>query len=260
MREFVVKLLSTTEGKYDITLFSVWHFMYIFMICGATLALALYLRNKAPETQKKWTNALAVALISTYIADFFLMPLSRTDYSIDIDKLPFHICTLTAVMVQFVQFNSKFARLKQTVVCLATVSALMYICYPGSALGGILPWSYRVVQTFLFHGLSLTWGVINMTTGEVKMSYRNLPHEFMALLCMTVWAAIGNTLYSTTDRHFDWFFITGSTFPFIPKRLMPLVTVCSILAMCAIIHTIYYVIVRLKEASHEASVVANKAK
>lgn len=259
MREFFVKLLSTTDGNYDITLFSVWHFLYIFLIAGAILWIALYLRDKSHETKKKWLDVLAIGTIATYVADFFLMPLARTDFTIDIDKLPFHICTLVAVIIPFVQFNPKFKCIKQTVVCLATVSALMYITYPGSALGGVLPWSYRVVQTFVFHGLNLAWGVISMTSGEVKMSYRNLPQEFLALLCMTVWAAIGNNLYSHGDVQFDWFFITGATFPFIPSRLMPLVTVFSILAMCAIIHTIYHVIVKLRETSLRAVEMKKKA-
>lgn len=76
----------------------------------------------------------------------------------DVDKLPFHICTLVAVFIPFAQFNKKFAKIKDVISCLAIVASLIYISYPGSALGGVLPWCYKVVQTFVFHGLVFAWG------------------------------------------------------------------------------------------------------
>ena len=40
----------------------------------------------------------------------------------------------------------------------------------------------------------------------------------------------------------DWFFVTGSTYPFIPAWLMPLVVLVLVFAMCAIIHLIDYAV------------------
>ena len=97
MRDFFLHLFGTTDGSIEITLFSFWHFLYLFLIIGGTIGSAFLLKDRSKETQTKVLNALSVTVVALYIADFFIMPLSESSNHIATDKLPFHICTLTGV-------------------------------------------------------------------------------------------------------------------------------------------------------------------
>ncbi len=243
MNEFVRKILSTTEGKISIDVFDPWHIAYIILIIGGGIALSVYFKNKPIECKTKFLNILAIALPAVYILDFFLMPLAGVSYGGYIDKLPFHICTFMSIWVPFVQFNKKFEKLKDVICCLTLVASLMYITYPGSALGDILPWSYKVIQTFIFHGLMFIWALVSIATDMIKLDIRKLWKEAVAVGIITVWALIGNYMYNNWDgegRSYDWFFVKGGLLgidetswgPFV----MPFLVFIAIFAMCAIIH------------------------
>lgn len=247
MREFFIKLFSANEGAVSIELFSVWHFLYLALIIGGAITVAFLLKNKSQTTKDFTLKLLAWLIPATYIADFLIMPLARTDFSIDVDKLPFHICTLMAFFAPFAQFNKKFEPIKETIVCLTLVASLMYITYPGSAIGDILPWSYKVVQTFVYHGLMFAWGFLSLATGAVKLDFKTIWKCAVGLALIILWASFGNAVYSNEEHHYDWFFVTGSTFPFIPAPLMPLVVFVAVFAMCALIHGIYYGVVKYYE-------------
>lgn len=242
MKDFLVKLFGTKTGSIEITLFSIWHILYIVLIVGGSLGAYFLLRNKSEKTKAITLNVLACLALGTYILDFFIMPFSQG--YIDIDKLPFHICTLTAVFIPFAQFNQKFTPVKNVITCLAIVSALMYITYPGSALGGVTPWCYKVVQTFVFHGLVFAWGFLSVTLKSVNFKFREIWKEAIALLLIILWATFGNNAYIgiPEGHHYDWFFITGSTFPFIPAWLMPVMVFLAVYGMCALIYLIDLVV------------------
>lgn len=238
MRELLLKLFGTSEGSVEITLFSIWHFLYIILIFGLSIAACFLLKNKSQETKDRVLKITAYAVIITYIADFFIQPLARSNYEMDVDKLPFHICTLMGCIIPFVQFNKKFTKIKDVIACLSIVASLMYITYPGSALGNITPWCYKVVQTFLFHGLVFAWGLFSVCLGSVKFEFKKIWKELIAIFLIILWANFGNQIYSHEDHHYDWFFITGSTFPFVPTWLMPFAVLIAVFAMCAIIFSI----------------------
>ena len=246
MREIFVKIFNNAWEVPEITLFSIWHIMYIALIVGLTIGAAFILKNKSQETKTKVLNILAIAAIASYILDFFIMPIARVKGNpelvgdIDLDKLPFHICTLIGCLIPFAQFNTKLknSKVKDVVVCLAIVASLMYITYPGSALGGVGAFCYKVVQTFLFHGLVFAWGVLSLTTKSAELKFKTIWKQAVGIAIIIVWAALGNSIYSNDAKSFDWFFITGSTFPFIPKPLMPLVVLVAVFGMCAIIYSI----------------------
>lgn len=70
----------------------------------------------------------------------------------------------------------------------------------------------------------------------------------IAIICIALWASLGNAVYSNPDHHYDWFFLTGSSFPFVPEPLMPLAVVVAILGMVFIIYGIYYGFMAIKES------------
>ena len=65
------------------------------------------------------------------------------------------------------------------------------------------------------------------------------------LICLELWAGLGNFSYNHEGVHFDWLFITGSTYPFIPKPLMPVVVFAAIMIMVVIIYALYFLFKRL---------------
>lgn len=143
MREFCKWLFATREEPFDISLFNIWHILYIVIIVGCTLALGYYVSRHGEQLRKRTLRALAYALVIIYLGDFFIQPLFSSDYSMNVDKLPFHICTVLCPIVAFVQFNGKFERFREPVALLSIVAPLMYITYPGTAIGSISPSATR---------------------------------------------------------------------------------------------------------------------
>ncbi len=217
MHEFITHLLRRNNSTLEIDLFNVWHFFYLFLIFGGAVVLACLWKNKSAESKEKLLRTMAYLVIGFYILDFFCMPLSDSYDGMDTDKLPFHFCTLVGVFVPFAQFSQRLAPIKKVVAVLAVTSSLMYLCYPGSALGDIPPFCYKVIQTFAFHGCLLTWGFLSLSLEAVELRWNTIWHEFVAVLIILVWAALGNALYAD----YNWFFIKESIFDFLPDKMMP---------------------------------------
>lgn len=236
MKAFFAWLFSENTSNLQIGLFDQWHFLYLFIIFGGTLALSL-IGRKFPTKKAFIQKLMAYLTVGLYIADFFIMPLSDSYDGISAYKLPFNICTIMAVLVPFVQFNPKFAKIRQPVVTLSIASSLMWMCYPGTALGGQPPFSYIIFQTFMYHGFLFCWGVLNLSFGDVVYDIRKIWKEFVGILMILVWAAFGNAIY---DRGYNWFFIETSIFPFLPDKIMPVAVVISVFGVCLVIYGINF--------------------
>lgn len=241
MREFFINLFETRQEPFDVTLYSIWHILYAVTIFAAIIGMAFYLRKKDISTKERLLNIIAYAIAVVYIGDFFIQPLFR-DGAMNVDKLPFHICTLLCPVIAFTQFNKRFACIKEPVAFLSIISPLMYIVYPGSALGTESPFCYEIIQTFVYHGLLLSYGVLLITTQTVIPNIKNSYKSLIGIGITMVWAAFGNVVYSEEGwgKGFDWFFITGKTFPFVPPILMPLVVAVCTFGMVIVIYGLYY--------------------
>ena len=236
MREFVLKLFSENYSTLEIHLFDRYHFLYLFVIFGGTALLAFLFHNKQTSVKEKILRIMAYLTVGLYVADFFIMPLSDSYGNISFDKLPFHICTVMAVMVPFVQFNPKLEKIKTPVAVLSVTSSLMWMCYPGSALDGQPPFCYLTFQTFMYHGFLFCWGVLQIAYHSVELKIRKIWKEFVGILLILIWADFGNELY---NEH-NWFFINDSIFPFLSDEIMPLMVVISVFGVCLAIYGIYY--------------------
>ena len=241
MREFLINLFKTREEPFDITLYSVWHILYAVLIAASIFGIAMLLRNKEFRVKKRALDLVVYAIATVYLADFFIQPLFR-DGAMNVDKLPFHICTVLCPITALVQFHERFSSWKEPVAFLSVIAPLIYIVYPGSALGTESPFCYEIIQTFLYHGLLLLYGVLLLTTKTVIPQIKNSYKSLVGICIILLWAAFGNTVYSKEGwgRGYDWFFITGKTFPFIPKYLMPLTVVVCTFGMVLVIYGIYY--------------------
>lgn len=237
MKEFFALLFSQNNSDLKIGLFDIWHFLYLFIVFGGSIFLALIFRKKSDSAKEKVIRLFAYLTIGLYLADFFIMPLSDSYDGISPYKLPFNICTIMAVMVPFVQFNPKFTGINGPVTTLSMASSLMWMCYPGTALGGQPPFCYIIFQTFMYHGFLFCWGFLNVALGKVKMDIRKIWKEFVGILMILVWASFGNAVY---DRGYNWFFIQESIFPFLTDEMMPYAVVISVFGVCLALYGIYY--------------------
>ena len=245
LHEFVTHLLRRNNSNLEIEMLNVWHILYLLLIFGGAVLLALAWRNKSAVSQDKLLRTLAYLVIGLYILDFFCMPLSDSYSGIDTDKLPFHFCTFVGVLVPFAQFSPRFASVKKVVAVLAVTSSLMYVCYPSSALGDIPPFCYKVVQTFAFHGCLLIWGVLNLALSKVELRWNTIWHEYAAVLMILMWAAFGNAVYAD----YNWFFIKESFFDFIPQKLMPAVVIFCVYGSIFVVYCGYFAICALVRRS-----------
>ena len=241
MNAFFTWLFSQNNSNLKIGLFDGWHFLYLFIIFGGTLALSL-IGRKFPSRKKALQNLMAYLTVGLYVIDFFIMPLSDSYNGISAYKLPFNICTIMAVLAPFVQFNSKFSKIRQPVVTLSIAASVMWMCYPGTALGGQPPFSYVIFQTFMYHGFLFCWGVLNLAYTDVVYDIRKIWKEFVGILMILVWASFGNAVY---DCGYNWFFIQESIFPFLSDEIMPLMVVLSVFAVCLVLYGFYYALVAL---------------
>ena len=237
MKAFFAWLFSEHNSNQQIHLFDGWHILYLVIVFGGTILLALLFRNKTTKAKEKLMRVMAYLTFGLYIADFFIMPLSDSYDGISAYKLPFNICTIMAVMVPFVQFNLRFRKIKTPVAVLSVASSMMWMCYPGTALGGQPPFCYLIFQTFMYHGLLFSWGVLNMALGGVELDIKKIWKEFVGILMILVWASFGNAVY---DAGYNWFFIQTSIFPFLSDEIMPLMVVLSVFGVCLVIYGAYY--------------------
>ena len=237
MKDLIHWLFSENNSSLQITLFSIWHLIYLLIILGGSVLLALLLKNKSEAEKKKAAHIFAYLTIGLYIADFFIMPLSDSYSGISVYKLPFNICTIMAVLVPFVEFNPKFARIKAPVITLSVASSLMWMCYPGSALGGQPPFCYLIFQTFMYHGFLFAWGFLNLALGLETLQWRKIWKEFVGILMILVWATFGNHIY---DGELNWFFIEKSIFPFLSDEIMPVMVVLTVFGVCIVVYGIYH--------------------
>ena len=149
MKALITWLFSENNSRLQIGLFDIWHFLYLFIIFGGSILLAVLLAKKSEQAKERVIRLFAYLTVGLYVADFLIMPLSDSYNGISVYKLPFNICTIMAVLTPFVQFNPKFRAIKTPVVTLSVASSLMWMCYPGSALGGQPPFCYLIFQTFI---------------------------------------------------------------------------------------------------------------
>lgn len=249
MKEFFAWLFSENTSNLQIGLFDIWHFTYLGIIFGGTILLSLLIRSK--KAQARTLRIFAYLVAAFYVGDFFIMPLSDSYSGISAYKLPFNICTIMAVMVPFVQFNTKLRPIKTPVAVLSIASSMMWMCYPGTALGGQPPFCYLIFQTFMYHGLLFCWGVLNLAYKEVELDIRKIWKEFVGILCILVWAWFGNTVY---DCGYNWFFIEESIFSFLNDEIMPIMVVASVFGVCLVIYGAYYAIRKLSNKKLPCSV------
>ena len=255
MYETIHGVLSDRKGGEIFRCFSPVHFLYIIAaICGV-IVICLLARKKSREKKDKIAAILINTVFGMYIADFFLMPFAY-EY-IDIEKLPFHACTATCVACFLSRHTAFFGRYKTQFALLGLVSNFIYLIYPAGVMWhAVHPLSYRVIQTLLFHALMSVYCLITLIFERDGISCKNACRALATVSLMTIWAVIGNLLYTgkagTYDGDFNWFFVTADPFgmidPKIAPYVMPLIDIAVFFAVEMGVYMIFYLISRIKNA------------
>ena len=206
MRDLFFKLFSMSffDTGIQITPFSPAHIVYIALIFGGTAAAWLALRKKSVHTKEKFLRLLAYALVVSYLSDFFFHEFVYG--GLNMDKLPFHICTVLCPLSCYAQFNRNGHKILEPVAILATIAPMMYLCYPAS-VGDGEPWCYQAVQTMYYHGVLMAWGILTLALGAVKPRIKNCWKAGVILVCITLWAKLGNIM-----MEHNWFFLEEDAF------------------------------------------------
>lgn len=227
MYAFLNNLLSDKKGGEIFTVFGAWHFFYIALTIFTVAVVLFLLKNKTDELRKRTIKSFIYIAFSLYVLDFFLMPFAYGE--IDIEKLPFHACTMMCVL-SFLSYHNRFLeKYRLSFAMMGFISNIIYLSYPAGLMWQeVQPISYRVIQTLLFHSIMTIYGLLTLIYEydkfDIKKSYRDLG----VILFMVAWALLGNYTYSGSageySRYFNWFFVVQDPFFALPESIAPFVT------------------------------------
>ena len=254
MYNFLSNILSDKKGGDIFTLFSAWHFFYIALTVVAVAVVLLLLKGKNENAKKRTTKAFICVAFGLYLADIFLMPLAYGE--IDIEKLPFHVCTAMCVLCFLSNYNRFLGKFRLSFVMLGFISNLAYLIYPAGVMWhAVHPLSYRVIQTLIFHSIMTAYGALTLIYEHDKFSLKRCCRDLSVVVLMTLWAMVGNYAYNGTSEgyshFFNWFFVVRDPFYVLPESIspfvMPFANIIVFFAVELLIHLILFVIQHIKE-------------
>ena len=113
----------------------------------------------------------------------------------------------------------------------------------------VAPYSYRVIQTLSFHGLMTLYGVLTLIYDDKRLRWKNCYKELIIISIITVWALVGNMIYNSESRTYNWLFVVQDPFYILPKNiapfLMPFIIVMTLFTADMIIHLLYFISYKL---------------
>lgn len=247
MYSFLHSLLSDKKGGEIFTLFGFWHFLYIGLTLFAIIAILFLQKNKNEINKARTTKGLINVAFAMYIIDLFLMPLAYGE--IDIEKLPFHACTAMCVMCFLSYYVPFLKKYRMSFAMLGFVSNVVYLIYPAGVMWhAVHPLSYRVIQTLIFHSIMTIYGFLMLIYEDEKIDIKRCFRDLMVIVCMTVWALIGNYTYNGTSEgyshFFNWFFVVRDPFGMFPETvapfIMPFLNIALFFAVEMVLHLIIH--------------------
>ncbi len=218
MYNILRELLEDKTGGTAFKCFGLFHIFVILTFAAIAVLLCLYLKNKSGEKRKKITDLVVGIAFGVYIADFFLMPFAYQEISID--KLPFHICTTMCVLCFWSRHNAFLGKFRLQLAMFGFLSNLTYLIYPAAMMWMKLhPLSYRVLQTLIFHGVMMVYGVIVLVYESQEFTWKRIYKDLGVIVFMVVWASFGNALYNGGENVYNWFYVLQDPFEIFPKDI-----------------------------------------
>ena len=226
MYKILNNLLSDKKAGDIFHCFGLWHFFYIALATATFVVIFLLLKNNDKSTKDKVVLTLINISFGLYILDFFLMPFAYGE--IDIEKLPFHICTAMCVACFLSNHIERLKPLRVHFALLGFISNLVYLIYPAGVMWHAThPLSYRVVQTLIFHGIMSVYGLLTLVYDGKELSFKTCYRDLAIISGMTLWALVGNLLYNGEageySHFFNWFFVIRDPFYILPTNIAPFI-------------------------------------
>ena len=242
MHSILRQLLSDKPNGVLFRCFDPWHIGYIALFMGIGLFALYALKSKSESHREKNANLFLNIAFGLYILDFFLMPLAYGE--IDIEKLPFHICTAMCVMCFLSRRSERLKPYAVTFAVLGFLSNLGYLIYPAGLMWHKThPLSYRVVQTLCFHGFMSVYGLLVLVYESKPDCFRTWYRDLTIIVSMVLWALLGNHCYNG-ERFYNWFFVVRDPFYILPeataKLMMPLFNIALFFAAQMLLYFIVY--------------------
>ena len=215
MYRYISALLSDRKGGEVFVCFGGYHFLYILLTALICAAVFIYARGRDGEKRMRTAKVLIGIVFGMYIADFFLMPFAYGE--IDIEKLPFHACTVTCVLCFLSRHTAFFEKRRVSFALVGLLSNLIYLIYPAGVMWhAVHPLCYRVIQTLLFHGMMTVYCLFTVVFDFDGFDRKKVLSDLSVICCITAWALAGSLLYSgeIAGVTFDpnWFFTLRDPF------------------------------------------------
>lgn len=252
MYEFLNGIFSDKKTETVFRVFGIWHILYMLIIFSIIIFLVFLLKNKNQSIKEKAIKIAINFAFGLYIADFFIMPFAYGE--IDLEKLPFHICTSTCVLCFLSRHTKFFSKYTKEFALLGLLGNLTYVIYP-AGVGQYLihPLSYRAFQTLLFHGTMTCYAVFCLSFGDIKLDWKKCYKDLIMICIMVIWAIIGNYLYNGNvndyNHNFNWFFVIQDPFYLLPKNIapfiMPFVNVIIFFIADMLVYLVYFLVKRI---------------
>ena len=170
------------------------------------------------------------------------MPLTYGE--IEIEKLPFHACTAMCVCVFLSYRINRLENFRASFAALGFISNFVYLIYPAGVMWqAVSPLSYRTVQTLLFHGLMSVCCLLTLLYGKSESLKVVLPRHLTVTVGMTAWATLGNYVYNSEERFYNWFFVVCDPFGALPESIAPFIMPFLNIALFFAVETAVYLII-----------------
>lgn len=244
LSELFYKIFSDKPTSNPINMFSWQHFLIILFAIGVPVLLATLLRKKSIKTQDLILKIAAYLIIGLYIFDFFVQPFWAG--SMIVNKLPFHICTFTGLLIVFTTFNKKFEKLKIVVTVWAVLAPSAYILFPFATFESAAIYSYSIVQSYLYHMIEIFWGVYMLTTGRVTLKWKTIWQPIVGLFPMALWATIGQELYFPDSIGENFMALRTDVSGIVPHGVYILALFTAACLAIALIYLIYFICIKIK--------------
>ena len=245
MNQLFAKIFRYIPRESSVALFGWQHWLYIIGIIAGVVGLSVLFARKSEGTKSRVLNITAVLVVGLYLFDFFVQPFWH-DGEMAINKLPFHICTLVGVLIPFVNFSNKFKFARQTVVVWAILAPLAFVLLPLNYINrAIEPYSYPIIQTFVFHGLEIFWGVFMLVSGKVVLRWRDIWQPVVGLFVVALWATIGQELYYPDSVGENFLFLRTDISDVAAQWLLIPALFLAAVINIALLYLIYWLAIKL---------------
>ncbi len=222
MYDFLHRLLSDKKDGILFKCFGAWHWCYIIAAAVLGIAMVRFLKSKGTETRNRVITFFIDLVFCLYLSDYFLRPLAFGE--IDIENLPFHLCTSMCVMCFISRHNKRLYEYRTHFALLGFISNFVYLIYPAGIMWyQVHPFCYRALSTLVFHGIMAVYGLLVLVYEQNDFGFKPCRRDFFVTLTAILWAMLGsycfNGINGSYNYRYNWFFVVRDPFYILPLTI-----------------------------------------